>query len=70
MNTWYITVFGFAWRTYVSNFFAVLFCDCSYRFVFKVNKHGFHLQGVLRTFLYAFAAAAAFLRVDNYVVFA
>lgn len=70
LNTWYIIVFGFAGRTGVSDFFAVLFCDCGYKFVFKINKHGFHLQGVLRTFLYAFATAAAFLCVDNYVVFA
>ena len=70
LNTGYTVAFGFAWRTGVSEFFAVLFCDCGYHLVFKVDEHGFHLQGVLWTFLGAVAATVAFLRVNNYVVFA
>jgi len=70
LNAGYITVFGFAGRTCVSDFFAMLFRNYGYHLVFKVNKHGFHLQGVLRTILDAIAAAAAFLRVNYYVIFA
>jgi len=70
LNAGYITVFGFAGRTCVSDFFAMFLCDCGYKFVFKINKHGFHLQGVLRTFLDAVAATVAFLRINYYVIFA
>ena len=70
LNAGYITAFGFAGRTRISYFFAMLFCDCGYKFVFKVNKHGLHLQGVLRTIFRAFAAAVAFLSVNNYIIFA
>jgi hypothetical protein len=44
-------------------------CDYGYHLVFKVNKHGLHLQGSLRTYLCAFAAAVAFLRLNYYVIF-
>ena len=65
LNAWYTTIFGLTRRTCVSNFFSLLFCNCSYKLIFKVNEHGFHLQGVLRTFLYTFTTAIALLFVED-----
>ena len=70
LNTGHIAIFGFAGGTCVSDFFAVLFRDCGYHFVFEVDEHGLHLQGTLRAALDAFAAAVAFFGVNYDVVFA
>jgi len=69
-NTRCIVGFGFAGRACVLDFFAVFLGDCCYGFVFKVNEFSFKLERFLGAFLDAFAAAAAFVRVDYYVVFA
>jgi len=54
----------------VLDVFAMLFRHRRYRLVIQINKHRHQLQGRLWTFLCAFAAAIAFFRVNNNVVFA
>jgi hypothetical protein len=48
----------------------VVFSHSSHGFIFKVDEFGFQYERLLGAFLDAFATAAAFVRVDNYVVFA
>jgi hypothetical protein len=65
-----LVLFGFAGVAGVADFFAVLFFDCCYGFVFEVDEFCFELEGVLGAGLDAFAAAATFVGVDYDEVFA
>jgi hypothetical protein len=62
--------FRLARGTGVFDVFALLFRHRRHCLVIQINKHRHEFKGGLRTFLHTFAAAVAFLSVNNNVVFA